>query len=53
MRGPHDDEVEGQNPGKDHARERLDDFLKRREPSAKPAKRPNDPNAHPKPDPKP
>ena len=28
MRGPHDDEVEGQNPGKDHARERLDDFLK-------------------------
>jgi len=39
MRGPHDDEIEDPDPGNDHARERLDDFLKRRAPHFKPEER--------------
>lgn len=54
MRGPHDDEIEDQNPDKDHARERLDDFLKRRDPNFKPQERKSHPGSKPlrTPDPK-
>ena len=37
-RGPHDQNIEEQHPGKDHARQRLDDFMKRREPECAPEK---------------
>jgi hypothetical protein len=62
MRGPHDDEIEDQHPEKDHARERLDEFLKRREPNVQPEERENhargkplrksNPKSDPKSDPK-
>jgi hypothetical protein len=35
-RGPHDDEIEEQDPGEDHAKKRLEEFLKRRDPDRKP-----------------
>lgn len=35
-RGPHDQKIEEQHPGKDHARQRLDEFMQRREPDCMP-----------------
>jgi hypothetical protein len=35
-RGPHDDEIEDKDSGTDHARRRLDEFLKKRDPNYKP-----------------
>jgi hypothetical protein len=35
-KGPHDDEIEKSNAEGDHAKERLEDFLKRREGEAPP-----------------
>jgi len=42
MRGPHDDKIDGQHSERDHPRERLDEFLKRREPNVQPEGREND-----------
>ena len=36
-RGPHDDEIHENDPDKDHARQRLDELLKKREPDSPPA----------------
>ena len=35
-RGPHDEEIEDKDSGTDHARRRLDEFLKKRDPHYKP-----------------
>jgi hypothetical protein len=32
-RGPHDDEIEENDPEKDHARQRLEELLRQREPN--------------------
>ena len=36
-RGPHDEEIDEQNPDVDHARKRRDEFLRARYPTGEPA----------------
>lgn len=36
-KGPHDEEIEDQDSGEDHAKRRLEELLKRREPARLPA----------------
>lgn len=36
-RGPHDDEIDESDPDKDHARQRLEEFLRQRGPNPPPA----------------
>ena len=38
-RGPHDDEIDENDLDKDHARQRLEEFLRQREPNSPPAER--------------